>query len=574
MKTIRAADLFCGAGGTSTGLAQACAELRSDLDLVAINHWTIAIDTHSANHPDVKHICASLESLDPRQIVPSGRLDLLVASPECTHFSSARGGKPISDQKRASPYLILRWAEALRIDRILVENVPEFRSWGPLGANGKPLKSKKGTLYHHFLDGLRRLGYTVEDRILNAADYGDPTTRRRLFIQARLGRQPIVWPAPTHSKAAARTLFGKTKPWRPAREVIDWSIPGKSIFGRKKPLAEATMRRIYAGLDRFGGEALKPFLVQLTHGGRLHSVDDPMPTVTGAHRGEVALCEPFIVEACHGGGEERRVRSIDDPVGTLPCSNRFGVAQPFIVKTGHKGGNGAYVRSVDDPLYTATTAQEQALVTPFLVPLYGEREGQDPRTHSVDEPVPTIPASGGGKFGVVEPFIVVQRNHNAPKTLDDPVPALCTGNHIGLVTPFLIPAGGPKVNPRSVDDPVNTVLTRDHMAIVEPFLVKFNRTGGAQTVDEPLDTIPTKDRFGLVLPQVDGYVLDVHFRMLQPHELAAAMGFPPDYEFSGNREDKVRQVGNAVPVNLARALCMALLTGKAEQTRNDEEAVA
>lgn len=481
-KLIHAADLFCGAGGTSTGLAMACRAAGLDVELLAINHWDVAIDSHTANHPWAKHRCESLDNVDPRKAIPGGRLQLLVASPECTHHSRARGGKPMSDQSRASAWHVLRWAEALYVENILVENVPEFLEWGPIGASGHPLKSKKGETFAAFVSGLRSLGYRVDWKILNAADYGDATTRNRLFVQARRGNRPIAWPEPTHSASGDATLFGARRRWRPAREVIDWSVKGTSIFGRKKPLAPKTLARIAEGLRRFGGESAEPFLIALTHGGRLRSIDDPLPTVTGAHRGELGLVEPFVI------GQQ----------------------------------SGAVARSVGEPLPTIATSGAVALVEPFLVPFYGERAGQPPRTHAVSEPVPTIPASAA-KFGLVEPFVVPMNRDDAP---------------------------------HSVDRPLRTITaTSADLALVEPFLVSFYGNGSPSPISSPVPTVTTKDRFGLV----EQYGVDIRFRMLQPHELAAAMGFPAEYQFSGNREARVRQIGNAVPVNLAKALCSALL---------------
>ncbi len=210
-RTLRAADLFSGAGGTSSGLSAACQSLGLKLDLLAVNHWPIAISSHSKNHELARHLCASLDSVDPRQVVPGGRLDLLIAAPECIFHSRARGGKPINDQLRASPWLILRWLEAIHVEAFLIENVPDFRRWGPLGANGKPLKRRKGETYRAFLTALRALNYTVEDRVLRACDYGDPTIRERLFIIGRRGQKPIRWPEPTHSPDGATTLFGPTR---------------------------------------------------------------------------------------------------------------------------------------------------------------------------------------------------------------------------------------------------------------------------------------------------------------------------------------------------------------------------
>lgn len=483
-RTIHAADLFCGAGGTSTGCLMACAELGLEVQLLAINHWNIAIDTHMANHPGVQHICGNVGALDPRLVVPGGRLDLLLASPECTDHSNARGGKPMSDQKRAMAWDVLRWIDALRVDHVIVENVREFRDWGPLDDQGKRIKPLKGTIYRAFLDALAALGYTVEDRILNAADYGDATTRKRLFIQARRGfDRTIRWPAASHLRPKDMEMIEGAERWRAAREVIDWTIKGQSIYGRKRPLAPNTMRRIYAGLAKYSG-------------------------------------------------------------------------------------------------------------LPFIVPQFGERDGQGPRCHGVDAPMPTVTSHGAG--AVVEPFLVVLRNHQDGKPIDGPIPTLCAnGEHVGVCEPFLVkyfegsdacPVDAPlpaitasyehlalcepflvnykgQSNARGIDEPTPTITAHaPNLYLAEPFFVRYNNNGGPRSVDEPVPTITTRDRVGLVEPEVhqDGdtvAMLDIRFRMLQPHELAAAMSFPAGYVFAGNRSDKVRQIGNAVPVRLAQALC-------------------
>ena len=318
VKTINAVDLFCGAGGTSTGLVHAVNELGFEIKLTAINHWDVAIATHSKNHEDVEHFCQSIDTIDPAKIVPGGRLQLLVASPECTHHSRARGGKPRSDQKRADAWLLMRWIEKLYVENILIENVKEFQEWGPLTAAGKPDKRHKGRYFQQFLAALR-VNYNVEYRILNCADYGDPTTRERLFILARRNGKKIVWPERTHAsrkelaKAAVQAdLFGKTehlKPWVAAREIIDWNLEGKSIFGRKKPLSENTMRRIYAGLMKY---SLKPFIVPQFSGANPKGVDDPLGTITTTSRG-IGFAEPFLVNLKN---KDRRDRDINEPTFT------------------------------------------------------------------------------------------------------------------------------------------------------------------------------------------------------------------------------------------------------------------
>ena len=443
-RTVRAADLFCGAGGTSKGLARACRRLGDDLELTAINHWPTAIETHRTNAPHARHICERLERVDPRHVVPGGSLDLLIASPECTHHSRARGGRPVSDQQRASAWIVLRWAEALYVKSILIENVPEFTTWGPLDRHGRPLKHRAGETYKAFLHALRSLGYHVDARVLTAADYGDPTTRRRLFIRADRRRRP-QWPAPTHGPRATAAASGLAK-WRGAREIIDWSIESRSIFTRRKPLAPATLRRIESGLRKFGGPQAEPFLVILRRHSTARTLDEPAPTITtsGAHLG---LCQPFLL---------------------------------------------------------------------------GQQSGAAAR--AVDEPTPTIAA--GGAISLIEPFLFANRTHNAPKRVEDPVPALCTSNHIALVEPELRRYGTGTRNRSRGDSPTTG-------------------TPGTATPEVTIDGRP--------------YHVEILFRMLAPHELAQAQGFERDDVFCGTRTDQVRQIGNAVPVGTAQALCESAL---------------
>ena len=413
---LEIADLFCGAGGTSTGALDAALSLGYAPRLTAVNHWPVAIATHEANHPGSRHVCAAVDSINPRHLFPSGRLDILWASPECTHHSRARGGRPMSDQSRASGHCVTRWAEALRPPVILVENVREFLDWGPLGSDGRPLKRQKGATFRAWVGMLESLGYRVEWRVLCAADYGDPTSRQRLFVQAVLGRRQIVWPDPTHRREVEPGCGG-LPPWRCARQIIDWSLPSVSIYARKKPLAPRTLQRIQEGLRRFG---IVPTLVCMEHGGRVISTQAPVPTITTARGGAMGLVEPSL----------------------LP-------------------------------------------------------QQSDGRLRPVSEPVPTVAAAGAN-------------------------------------------------------------------GLVEPFLVEYYGTGGARPLTEPVGTITTKPRFGLVMPEVffqgQRYLLDVRFRMLQPHELSAAQGFPAGYRFSGTKKDIVKQIGNAVPCGLARALVASVLT--------------
>ncbi len=546
----------------------ACHELGYQIDLTAVNHWPVAVQTHTANHGTATHFCEDLGAIDPLKAVPGGHLHLLVASPECTHHSNARGGKPMQDQSRASAWHVTRWAGVLQIDNLLIENVPEFRHWGPLGENGRPLKSRRGETFRAFLHVLRSMNYRVEWRVLNAADFGDATTRKRLFVIARRGSRKVHWPEPTHAPQEDTDLLGTRQRWRAAREIIDWTIPGKSIFARKKPLSANTMRRIIAGLKRFGGPELDPFIVMLngttakqTEASN-RAVSDPLPTVTAATH--LYLAEPFLI----GQQTDAMPRSVSQPVPTVAASGAIALVQPFVLSPEgiHRGnvprsinqplatitagrGGGHIVEafvvgaggaefagqpaSVTKPLGAVLTKDSRALVQPFLVPV--THAGGEERCHSANAPLPTITGAHRGETALIEAF-VVQTDQ--------------TGGGAGCV--------------RSVDDPLITVVSKQNAAVCVPHLTKFYGTGAPQSVEEPLDTVTAKDRFGLVQPMIrtaDGqtFALDIHFRMLQPHELAGAMGFPADYQFTGNREERVKQIGNAVPVNLSKALIRALL---------------
>lgn len=455
MKTVSFADLFAGAGGFTAGakLGLANAGRRGRL-VAAVNHWAVAISTHAENHPDGPHFCSDVYRLSPREAVPGGELDLLMASPTCTFFSRARGGKPVSrDQRygRMTPTQVVRWLTELRVRVLLVENVPEFLEWGPVSrTTGKPIREKRGTYFRAWRRRIERLGFRVEHRILNAADFGDATTRSRLFLIARSDGEAIRWPSPTHSRDASPDLLGAgAKRWRPAREVIDWSLEGRSIFTRERPLSPKTLARILAGMERFGWP--EPFLVMLRRHMDGKSLDEPLPTVcaggnqsplpTLAADGAVSLVVPYHRTA--------KARATDAPLPTQTTRDRFALVFPVT-----HADESQRARSVEDPLPTVTAAKRGELA--FVAAAFGERDGQRARVHSIEKPAPT----------------------------------LCARGRVQLVE------------------------------------------------GEPL-------------------TIDIRFRMLQPHELAAAMGFE-GYRFKGTKEEVTRQIGNAVPVHTAAALVAAL----------------
>jgi DNA (cytosine-5)-methyltransferase 1 len=503
-RKLQVADLFCGAGGTSTGVALACKELDYAVELLAINHWPRAIETHRKNHPWARHMCANIDAVDPREAIPGGYLDLLVASPECIWHSTARGGKPISDQKRASAWRIPEWCEKLYIRNIMIENVPEFRGWGPLDERGRPLKSKRAETFEAFIRVIESMGYRVEYRVLNSADYGAATSRRRLYILARKGNRRIPWPEATHAKDS-RDLFGKLKPWRAAREIIDWNLEGQSIFTRKKSLARTTLLRIRAGLLRYGGPLAPVFVSALDAYMEGKFQGKPVEIgVTGSAEAFMAILNNNNVP-----------KAVSEPVPTIVAGGQHvGLCQPeaFILPGRQFELNGA--DSIDKPLRTVMPTHTPTLVDPkaFIVPGYGERPGQEARTHDIDAPLPTTPCSP--KFAVVKPeAFVVEMEHSQNgaahiRPVTNPLPTVTTakGGSMGVCEPFIVGAGGPtgQGGPQGVEEPLSTVITRNHRMLVTPFIVT---PGGAnlpngRSVEDPLPTVMTGDRLALAVPVI------------------------------------------------------------------------
>lgn len=454
-------DLFAGGGGASEALEQA---LGRPVD-IAINHSPAAIAMHQANHPETRHYCEDIFAVSPREACSGRRVAFLWASPDCTHHSRAKGGKPRESGRRALADVVIRWAEEVRPRVIFLENVEEFEDWGPLDEDGSPIKSLSGTLFRAWAAKLTDLGYALEWTSIVAADYGAPTTRKRLFLVARCDGAPVVFPEPTHGK-------GRSAAWRPASEIIDWSLPCPSIFERARPLAEATLRRIATGIQRYVIGAARPFIV---------------PTPGG-------LVAPTLVQTGYGERQGQAPRALDlgKPLGTVVAGGgRHALVAALITK--HYGG--VIGHEVQRSLGTVTTVDHHALTTAFLTKFYGTSVGVDAR-----EPLPTVTASGG------------------------------------------------------------------HLAEVRAFLVKYYGTGGQQQdLFDSLHTVTTKARFGLVMVHGEPYAIaDIGMRMLAPHELFAAQGFPPDYQIApihnGRPLTKTEQtalVGNSVSPPPARALVLA-----------------
>lgn len=479
-------DMFCGAGGESQGIKWAADKANVDISMYAINHWEQAIETHRTNFPGAEHICRDVQDINPSDLVPGRNVALLWASPACTHFSVARGGKPCDDQSRITPFTVLDWLDKLTVDRVIIENVPEFCSWGPLDPDThRPIPEAKGETFAAFTNMISALGYSVDWQIMNAADYGAPTTRRRLFLQAvRTGSdKSIIWPEATHAKPSPNQTPIEMHPWVPARDIIDWSVPTQIIDERKRPLAPNTMRRIIRGMEKYWGEYAQPFIIR------------------------------------YNGGDNR-VHSINEPLPVLDTSNRYGLIQPLITCLGQTSSKGR-TRSIEEPLATVVTKEEACLIEPLFIP-----------QHS------------GGEV----------------RPISGPLSTIATKGAIGLVEPLLMEYYGQSGCHPISTKPVPAISTNIHFAMVEPLIMEYHGNGGCHPVSKPLPTVTGNDRFALITPEN----VRIGFRMLKPHELAAAQSFPRDYVFTGSRADVVKQIGNAVCPLMSQALCQGYMHELAE----------
>ena len=616
-------SLFCGCGGEMAGKRLAFEELGIPIETcknIAVNHWDLAVLAAQMNYPEWEVRKEDLTLCDATQFGIT-HLDMLWASPSCTSHSTARGGVPCNDQQRShADEVIDRWLAKAVVDLFLLENVPVFVLWGSLlterkwctrrrlpgGAfknikgkwviAGRPDPEQEGIFFERFIERLKAIGYTVDHRVLCAADYGDPTQRRRLFLQAARDGKPITWPAPTHDQFGRNGLPA----WKTTRNsVIDWSIHGKSIFERgDRPLKPNTLKRIRSGLKKFG---LKPFLNYMTHtksNMSARSLDRPLPTITTAKGGELMLVEPYLMQTDQTGSNGACVRGIDSPTPTLVTRNNIARLEPYLMEY-HAGKDGhKRTKTLDDPLPTADCSNRFGLVEPYMVNLRGTgKSHMDSSAKSIDEP--TAALTTGNNVSVVEPFLVALRGTKADSidasatSLDRPSPALTAGSHLNLVEPCIIKAfvGGCTNPESSIDKPLPTVTANDHNWLLEPYLIEYYGTADASTMNEPLLTVTTKERHAMVAPEIkrwlgqplpvvrceedidkldlttpfllpveNGYVMvDLLYRLLVPLELAKAMGFPDWYVFNApgvkiNKTAVIKMIGNACPVGTVKAL--------------------
>lgn len=507
-------DSFAGGGGASTGIEAALGRSPD----VAINHDAAALAMHEANHPETLHLNSNIWHVDPADVCRGRRVGLAWFSPDCKHHSKAKGGKPVARNIRDLAWVVVLWAKRARPAVIMLENVEEFRDWGPLTAENRPCPERRGQTFAAWVRELRRLGYKVQWRELRACDYGAPTIRKRLFLIARCDGLPIIWPAPTHGKPGTpEVLSGKLQPWRTAAEIIDWSLPCPSIFDSSeeimakhglravRPLKDATLRRIARGVMRYVVEAAEPFLISVAHG--------------------------------YSGG--RREYPLTDPIGTQTVGGiQHGLVVPTLVQTG-----------------------------------YGERPGQQPRVPGLDKPLGTLVA-GGGKHALVAAFLA-QHNAgprmeaNAGRSVAQPLSTLTTrGTQQQLVAASLMNMHGADRRSRPIDAPHPTLTAGgQHGALVAAFLQKYYGQGLGQQAGDPLHTLGTRDTFGLVTVEIDGQtyaIADIGMRMLTPREQFRAQGFPESYIIDRGADgraltktEQTRMCGNSVCPPLAEALARA-----------------
>lgn len=522
-------DCFAGGGGVSVGIEMA---LGRQVD-IAINHDPDAILMHKTNHPDTLHLTEDIFKVDLKKYVNGQHVALMWASPDCTSHSKAKGGKPREKGLRILPWAVYKHAKAIFPDVIIMENVEEIQQWGPLDKDGHPIPERKGEDYKKFIAAMKLLGYEFDSRELVAADYGAPTTRKRWYAIFRRDGKSIVWPEPTHSKNCVDGL----EPWEPIWKHLElWDL-GKSIFGRKKPLAKNTMNRIARGLEKFVFNCSEPFIVPIGYG--------------------------------ENKGQKPRVNSIEEPIGTIVASGVkhyycTPILAPFIDKAygGNYSGAGS---SVKTPSPTITTVDHNRLITPLLIQYHSETRKGEVRGQNVTESIQTIDTSN--RYGLVMSYMTKFYKSGTGQSLYEPIHTITTSpGHFGTISIVVVPV---EELLQSLDksiqeqNEVNDIIQK--CTWVSQFIMEYYGCGTGQSLNEPLHTIVTKDRFALITVLGNEYaILDIFLRMLKPEELKLGQGFPKDYVINHDYTGKpypvakqVARIGNSVVPIMAQKLVEA-----------------
>lgn len=554
-------DLFCGAGGTSTGVEYAqfngekCAKV-----IACVNHDPNAILSHQANHPDTLHFTEDIRTLNLTPLVEHlqkmkkqypNALVVLWASLECTNFSRAKGGQPRDADSRTLAEHLFRYIEAIRPNWIQIENVEEFMMWGELDENGKPVSKDQGSDYLRWVRKVQSYGYDFDWRILNAADFGAYTSRKRFFGQFAQKGLPISFPIPTYAKNGDEGgMFSQYHKWKPVREVLDFSDEGESIFGRKKPLCEKTLERIYAGLIKFvAGMSQKDFSAFIVKYNSMNksghyvapSIDEPCPTVACQNRLGIAQVS-FLSKQFSGNPGDKNI-SVNGPAGTITTKDHHALVDAKFL-TEYYGGS-EHNHSVDVPATTVTTRPRHALVgAEFMSQYYGNGFNT-----SVEDPAPTVTTKD--RISLVRCFIDNQYGNGTPSSVAQPCPTIPTNPKQSLVNTFLM-------NPQfaskggSVDKPCFTLIAR--MDKMPPYLVCTERGEVGIAIYEDDSPMTRKIKEFMAIYRI----IDIKMRMLKVSELKKIMGFPENYILVGTQSEQKKFIGNAVEVNMSRVLCEAL----------------
>lgn len=551
-------DLFAGGGGASTGI-----ELYTGRHVdIAVNYDPEAIRLHATNHPDTLHLTEDIFEVDLQKYVKGCHVALMWASPDCTQFSKAKGGKPREKGQRVLPWAVHKHAEALKPDVIIMENVEEIQQWGPLDVAGHPIKERAGEDYRKFITAMISLGYVFDSRELVAADYGAPTTRKRWYAIFRRDGKPVVWPEKTHSKGGANGL----KPWEPIYKYLDLWDFGKSIFGRKKPLAKNTVNRIAHGLDKFVFNNPEPFIVQVNHSGdtfRGQSMGEPLPTITQKHGfGMVTpLAVPYMMRNNHGApGSDAK-----DPILTITTGGHHGLITPYMMQIGQTGFTKDRNRTLTDPLSTIVTKNEHCMISPLLIQYHSETAKSDVRGQQVTEPIMTLDTSN--RYALVMGYLTKFYKSGCGQSLSEPIHTITTSTgHFGTVNILAVPMeellAGMDYSIKEQGE-LSEIIRK--CTWVSQFIMEYYGCGTGQSLNDPLHTIVTKDRFALVTVLENEYViLDIFLRMLKPRELMLGQGFPEDYildhDYTGRKIpvcQQVAKIGNSVVPIMAEKLVEA-----------------
>lgn len=578
-------DNFAGGGGASTGIEIATGRLVA----LAVNHDPAAILMHRTNHPYTEHFQASVWDIDPKAVCRGRPVGLAWFSPDCKHFSKAKGAALVDRKIRGLAWITLRWAATVRPRVIILENVEEFQTWGPV-RKGKPVKRLAGTTFRKFIDQLTELGYTVEYRELIAADYGAPTSRKRFYLVARCDGKPIVWPKPTHSKTGADGL----PKWRSAAEIIDWSLPCPSVFASKaeimeryglkavRPLAKNTMRRVIRGVDKFTIRSGKPFIVPTGYGERkgqaprVHDLDAPLPTVVST--GKENLCRPLLAPVTVTNTSNSVGGTVGAPVHTVTTAGNQMLVTPSLVSIGQTGG-GDRIRDLREPVPTTVSKQEACLVSPSLIQYHTEQT-ESVRASGLGTPINTVDASN--RYGLTCANLVEYYTGGRPLDVQDPLHTVTSHDREAVVAAHVVKFKGDNVG-TPPSEPLQTVTASagkeracsgGTFAVCKAYLAKIRSgddLGHWPEIRALLNEFCGYELAGdevllLEISRTLYYIADIGLRMLSPRELYNAMGFPPDYiidrDYEGNEYKKSAQVarcGNAVCPPVASALVRANL---------------